>query len=898
MEIKEQDYLAHYGTPRKSGRYPWGSGDHNSQRNKSFLDQVESLRKNGVPEGTIADGMGMTIAELRAGKSVALNQQRMERIAEAERLHDKGLSHVAAAKQMGIPESTFRSLLDPSAKIRADTLQSTSNMLKEEVDGSKHGGIDVGKGVENHLGISKEKLDASIAILKEQGYELHTFKQPQLGTTHETNRRVLAKPGSTQKEFWMNPENVSQLSMVRKPTQTSEDGGRTYFGLLPPIPVSLNRVGITYKEQGGDKADGVIYVRPGAKDLSLGKSNYAQVRIQAGPGHYIKGMAMYKDGLPDGIDLQFNTNKSDTGKKTDALKPLKTDLDGTIDKDNPFGAVVKQIRKLDKDGKPIEKLDSAMNIVQEEGDWGNWSKTLASQVLSKQSPKLAKTQLDMTYEERENKFKEISALTNPTVKRKLLEDLSGEIDTAAVDMKAKQLPRQGWHAILPIPTMPPNQIHAPNYKDGETVVLIRYPHGGTFEIPELTVNNSHAPAKRMLGNARDAVGIHHSVAERLSGADFDGDTVLVIPNDSRRVKTTPALKGLEGFDAKVQYRAYEGMKKISPSHKQNQMGVVSNLITDMTIRNASQDELARAIRHSMVIIDAENHNLDYKRSYRENGITELMKRYQSGPKGGASTLLSQAGAKDYPPEFKERPAREGGPIDKKTGERVFVPTGRMNKAGEPRVKKVKRLSITPDAHTLSSGTPMETLYANHSNKLKGLSNKVRLEQINTPALKYSRSAAKVYANEVASLNNKLNLAKQNAPLERHANALANEVYKSKLEQNPHLDKERKKRAKYQALEEMRRRVGAKKHEIKFTDAEWDAIQAGAISDSRLSEMLTHADMKRVHDLATPKTQKLMTTTKTNRAAAMLASGYTREQVADQLGVSLSTLDNAIHGGTS
>jgi hypothetical protein len=889
MEFSEEDYLAHYGTPRKSGRYPWGSGDHNSQRNKSFLDQVDSLRKQGVPEATIAKGMGMTTAELRAGKSVALNQQRMERMAEAERLHNKGMSHVAGAKQMGIPESTFRSLLDPSAKIRADVIQSTSNMLKQEVDASKHGGVDVGKGVENHLGISKEKLDASIAVLKEQGYLLHILKQPQLGTVHDTVRRVLGAPGTSQKDFWMNPETINQLSMVRKPKQTSEDGGRTYFGLLPPIPVSLNRLAITYKEQGGDKADGVIYVRPGAKDLSLGKSNYAQVRIQAGPGHYIKGMAMYKDDLPPGIDLVFNTNKSDTGKKTDALKPLKDDPD------NPFGAVVKQLRKKDKDGKPIEKLDSAMNIVQEEGSWGDWTRTLSSQVLSKQSPKLAKSQLDMTYEERENKFKEISSMTNPTVKRKLLEDLAGEIDTASVDMKAKALPRQGWHAILPIPTIPEGQVYAPNYKNGEKVVLIRYPHGGTFEIPELTVNNNHRDAKKMLGNARDAVGIHHTVAERLSGADFDGDTVLVIPNDKRSIKTTPALKGLENFDPKVQYRAYDGMKPISPSHKQNQMGVVSNLITDMTIRNASQDEIARAIRHSMVIIDAENHNLDYKRSYRDNGITELMSRYQRGPKGGASTLLSQAGAKDYPPEFKDRPAREGGAIDKVTGARVTVPTGRLNKSGGPRTKEVKRLSITPDAHTLSTGTVMETIYATHSNKLKALANQVRLEQINTPALKQSKSAKKVYAKEVASLNTKLNLAKQNAPLERHANALAGEVYKTKLEANPHLDKERKKRAKYQALEEMRRRVGAKKHEIHFTDEEWDAIQAGAISDSKLSEMLTHADMNRVHELATPKTKVLMSSTKTDRARTMLSSGYTRQQVAEMLGVSTTTLDRAIHG---
>ena len=48
------------------------------------------------------------------------------------------------------------------------------------------------------------------------------------------------------------------------------------------------------------------------------------------------------------------------------------------------------------------------------------------------------------------------------------------------------------------------------------------------------------------------------------------------------------------------------------------MGDVSNLITDMTIKGANNDELARAVRHSMVVIDSEKHNLDVKASARDN----------------------------------------------------------------------------------------------------------------------------------------------------------------------------------------------------------------------------------------------------------------------------------------
>jgi hypothetical protein len=146
---------------------------------------------------------------------------------------------------------------------------------------------------------------------------------------------------------------------------------------------------------------------------------------------------------------------------------------------------------------------------------------------------------------------------------------------------------------------------------------VRYPHGGTFEMPELTVNNQNREARSILsdkvkGHARDAVGINSKVAARLSGADFDGDTVLVIPNDRRSVKTSAPLKELKDFDPQKRYPGYEGMKVMSD--KQKQMGDVSNLITDMTILGANPAEIARAVKHSMVVIDAEKHKLNYKQS--------------------------------------------------------------------------------------------------------------------------------------------------------------------------------------------------------------------------------------------------------------------------------------------
>src|SRR5690606_22098570 len=103
-------------------------------------------------------------------------------------------------------------------------------------------------------------------------------------------------------------------------------------------------------------------------------------------------------------------------------------------------------------------------------------------------------------------------------------------------------------------------------------------------------------------------------------------------------------------------------------------------------------------------------------------------------------------------------------------ERRYVETGRTrtDRSGNevPRTTKSKRLAETNDAHTLSSGTPMETLYADHSNRLKALANKARLEALRAPSIKVSPSAKKTYAREVGSLDAKLALAKQNQPLER------------------------------------------------------------------------------------------------------------------------------------
>ena len=902
--MADDNEIFHYGTPRHSGRYPWGSGGDEVARSKSFLGYVDGLKSEGLAEVEIAKAMLMTVSELRDNRTIAKNTARSAIIAEAVRLKEKGLSNVAIGQRLSINESSVRSLLAPSQSAKSSVLNNTANLLKEKL--GKTGYLDVGSGTENHLGISSTQLSAALTLLRDQGYVLRNIQVKQQFGVGKTTIKVLAPPGS--EKGFIDPTQIKSVAAY------SNDGGATYKDIEPPVNVSSSRIGVNYADDGGTAADGVIYVRPGIPDVGLGSSRYAQVRIAVDGSHYLKGMAMYKEGLPEGKDLVFNTNKSDTGNPLDAMKPQKDDL-------NPFGASIRQRNYIDKDGK--SKL-SPMNIVNDEGDWKSWSRSLSSQVLSKQSTVIAKRQLDYALSSRRDDLEEIMKLTNPVVKQKLLESFADSADSAAVHMKAAALPRQGTHVILPISSLKEQEVYAPNYNNGEKVALIRFPHGGTFEIPELTVNNKNPEARSTIGtDAPDAIGIHPKVAERLSGADFDGDHVLVIPNARGDIKTSPPLKDLANFDPKSAYPPYDGMRSIdggiyrSADHKvdygdkqpsgkakQQQMGDVSNLIADMTIKGAKPEEIAQAVRHSMVVIDAEKHTLNYRQSYIDNGIASLKAKYQgrgdTGRLAGASTIISRAGSEAHVLQRKLRPASLGGPIDRATGRRAYVDTHNqyVDKNNKTIVLTTKstRLAEAIDARDLISkaSMPIEHVYADHSNSMKALANEARKASLSTGKMVYSPSAAKTYAAEVSRLTHALNLAQKNRPIERQAQLVANALYEAKHAANPHLDSSDLRKLKAQSLDTARARVGAHKYQIEISDDEWKAIQAGAITSTRLREILKNTKDESVRKLATPRTNSVMTPTKLAIAKARLASGYTQAEVARSLGIPVSTLNAALH----
>lgn len=910
VEMAEQDpdILMHYGIGKLdgapgpgSGRYPLGSGKNPNQRSGDFLSRVDELRKQRFTytdkdgkvwtgDNAIAKVMGLTSTQFRTQLGLARDERRSSNVATAKRLRDEGKTLKEIADTMGFPnDSSVRSLLNESSEARMNQAKKTAEFLRQQI--AEKGMIDVGTGVERELGISREKLNQALYMLEMEGYAVYGGGVPQVTNKgQQTNLKVLCPPGTEHKDIYNFGEIHSVVDYI------SPDGGETFKpAFVYPESMDSSRLKIRYAEEGGLQRDGTVELRRGVADLSLGESSYAQVRILVDGKKYIKGMAFYGDDkdFPDGVDVIFNTNKKKGTPMGDVLKTIKDDPD------NPFGSLIKerggQSYYIDpKTGK--EKL-SLINKRAEEGDWGEWSDHLPSQFLSKQSMTLIKKQLGLAAADKASEFDEICALTNPTVKKALLASFADDCDSAAVHLQAAALPRQKYQVILPIASMKDTEVYAPNYRDGETVALVRYPHGGTFEIPILKVNNKQSEAKRILGNALDAIGINSKVAERLSGADFDGDTVMVIPTGGKiKITSTHALKGLEGFDPKLEYGGKpEGSFK-QMKNTQTEMGKISNLITDMTLKGATEPELARAVRHSMVVIDAEKHHLDYKQSEKDNGIAALKKKYQGyvtddgEERGGASTLISRAKSEVSVPKRKGSPKTDPdtGELVWKVDEDRFYTDPKTGKTVERRQKSTQ-MAEERDPYKLSSGTPQEEAYAAYASQMKSLANQARKEILSTGKITYSASAKETYQTEVASLTSKLNIALKNAPRERQAQVMANSVVAAKKKDNPGMTKEEIKKASQQALSSARATVGAKRTPIVITDREWQAIQAGAISENKLTQIINHADIDVLRSYATPRATTTLSTAKINKISSMNASGYTTAEIAESLGVSTSTV---------
>ena len=913
-ENNYNDWLEQYGTPRHSGRYPWGSGKDPYQSASNFYFHVKELKKRGVKETDIAAEMNMNTSQLRAEYSKAYDRKRLYEVNQMQELRDKGWSYQAIGDRFGVGASSVRSKLDETKKARNFRTKNTADALAEAV--KKQGPIDIGGGTEDILGVSETMKKHAVAMLEADGYHKYNIRTYQQGTGKQTTIQVLAPPDMSFADVAKNK------TKIQTPGLYAEDyNGFDIRHIADPVRVKKDRIEIAYGDKGGAEKDGLIEIRPNVKDLSLGANHYAQVRIATEGDLYLKGMAVYSDDLPKGKDIRFNTNKKSGTPFEKVLKPMKTDETGALDKFNPFGATIKAQEHYDKTkANPKGKL-GAINIVNEEGDWSTWSHTLPSQFLSKQPIGVVKTQLDKTKKKYQAQFDELNALTNPVVKNKMLMDFADKCDSAAVHLKAAAMPRQASHVLIPFKELKDTEVYAPNYKNGEKVALVRYPHAGRFEMPILTVNNKNPKCKKTLGNTHDAIGIAAKVAARLSGADFDGDSVTVIPIHNTGVRNAAPLAGLKNFDpgkyaiddAHWYHNELKKDKKtgktrsvktpmVTDDQKQTLMGDVSNLITDMTIRGADSAELARAVRHSMVVIDCVKHQYDYKASYSENGISELKQKYQGKKNAGASTLISKAkspkvvndrimkinpktGDKEYIYTGKTYTYK----VDPKTGKHIHARPGELGAITKESHSKSTKMAEARDAFSLSSGTPVEGAYADYANYIKGLGNRSRKEALASRAYKYSPSAARAYAPEVKSLEASLRLANVNRPKERKAQILAGDMYAQYVHNNPSADDDTKKKRKGQYLEAARNAVGAKSSNIVISDKQWEAIQAGAITKTRLAKIIANTDPDLLKELATPKQPITKSPTMIARAKAMDANGITMGDIASALGVSTSTV---------
>lgn len=891
------DILMHYGVKRRSGRYPWGSGDNPYQHSGDFLARVQELRAKGLTEGEIVKSMGLdSSTQLRTAYKVAKDERKRLELDRIKSLQSDGYSISEIGRMMGMNESSVRSKLNENRKERLDVVMNTKDILAKELENKKI--LDVGPGVERELGVTRNVLDTAVYMLEaENGVNRYGIGVPQVTNPgKQTNFQIITVPGVEQKYLY---DHMDEIMSVRD--YYSDDGGSSWNKREYPASIDSNRVQIRYGDEGGNLKDGVIEIRPGVADLNLGNSSYAQVRILVDGDHYLKGMAIYSDDLPKGTDIVFNTNKETGTPKMEVLKKIKDDPD------DPFGAYIKADgQSFYIDPKTGEKKLSAINKLKEESDWDEQSKTLSSQFLGKQPQKFIEERLNYTYKDKALELDEIRSITNPTIRIQELIDFADGCDKDAETLKAAALPGQSSKVILPVTKIKDTEVYAPTYKNGTKVVLIRYPHGGTFEIPELVVNNRNPEAKKILGNVQDAIGINAEVAKTLSGADFDGDSVTVIPlSDKVKVKTSPSLrykdpltntfKDLKDFDPKEAYPKREGMKVLTKENTQREMGIVSNLIMDMTLKGAPESEIARAVKHSMVVIDAAKHELDYKQSEKDNGIKELKKKWQTDPEtgksGGASTLITRKGQEVRVPE------RQGSPhINPDTGEYEYKESGRTyydKKTGQyvKATTKVSLMSVTKDANTLSSGTPQERAYATYANKMKALANTARKEARATKGLEYDKGAAVTYKDEVKSLKAKIDVAAMNAPRERRAQAIANSIVKAKMADNPGMTKKEIRKARQTAIQNARASVSAKGKDtkIKITDKEWEAIQAGAVSDSRVKQVLRYADKDDLRKRALPKTTSGLSKVQEARIKTMYNSGYTYEEIASRLGKSTSVI---------
>lgn len=909
--------LMHEGVKRRSGRYPWGSGENPYQHDsRTFASRVKKLKEQGwkeTPENIAKEFGGISTTWYRMELKMANFQQKYDTWAKVNSMAEHGMTPTEIGKKLGKNESSIRAILNSKTVEKVKASKETIDFLRDQIE--TKGMIDVGKGVSESLNIPQSRLDFALSVLNKEGYPIYAGGISQLTNPNgnQTTQLVACKKGTKHAEIY----DFDKVKTVQE--YISHDNGNTFSTMQYPSSMDSKRLKIRYAEDGGIKKDGLVEIKPGVKDLSLGDAHYAQVRILVDGTHYIKGMAVYgnEKDFPKGTDVIFNTNKKKDKSKMEVLKPIEKN---EYDPNNPFGATIKanggQSFYIDKNGK---KQLSLINKKSDEGDWSEWKDRVPAQFLSKQPTSLIKHQMDISVKDKQEYYKDIKNIKNPIIREKMMLDFANECDKNAVSLHAASFPGQKYHVMLPVSTLKDTECYCNSYENGTKLALVRYPHGSISEIPILTVNNKHKDARKIMGKlSHDAIGLNSKVAERLSGADFDGDTVMCVPthrlNSKVKIKNKETFSELKDFDPKTEYPFREGMKVMTKSNTGRQMGEITNLISDMTILGADDHQLARAIKHSMVVIDAHKHKLDYKRSEEENGIKALKKEFQQG--GGVGTLITRAksqvwvdktvgeahinkkGDKYYDPSkpegdlvYRKSDKYKRTYIDKVTGETIV----------RTRKQKSSKMAEAKDANELLSvvRTKTEKVYADYANALKDMARKARLDSLEVKQEPPSTYLKNKYKTEIESLQNKMTQSNLNQPKEREAlrraNAKFNKITSTGGELESGTPKDKGKAAQ-RLLNKSRAEVSAHRYDINITPKEWEAINNNAIPKTLLSKIIKKVDSKNIWDLVRPKDSIGLSSGMKARIKMYAQNEYTLNEIAKALNISKSTVEKYLKEG--
>ena len=681
------DYIMHIGVGpddnppgRGSGRYAKGSGKNPYQHGEDFFTREARIKAEhpGITRPELADLMGIynkhhqpsTTEYDRIRKAAVQNRDNARRF-EAIDMFNQGLTRKEIGERLGVADTTIGNWIREGEDSKKLIPTRTSKLLKDYVDKNKYVDISVGT-YTAFPGVTSGNFETAVAMLEAEGYHRHQVTIKSEATGKDLKYDCLIPPDYTFGDLMEHKFDIVNPAAALH--VISPEGELSSLGIKggKPTSIDVSRIQVDYDSP----KDGAIELRRGVDDISLGGKSYAQVRIAVDDSHYIKGMAYYRDDMPPGIDIIVCSNKKegtpllvkDDPDAKQVLKPMKTikDKNGNVigvDWDNPFGASISQKSEImgtvhdyyDKDG---NLKRSAINVVKEEGDWDAYTKRISSQYWAKQPVETATRQLSLSVDQKKVDLESIRAIENPTVRKHFLAEFAEDCESAAVHLYAAPFKNQSTKVLLPCPELKDNEAYIPGLADGTKVALVRYPFAGSFESPLLTVRNTGSPAQKIAPlTSKDVCCLNKHRLDQLSGADCDGDVVTVIPvDDTVKVNTMPdTLDGLKGFDTKSAFPKYDGMKPMSHRTHGTEMGKTTNLIMDMFIKNAPIKEIEPVVRHSMVVVDAEKHVLNWKASEQASHILELKHIYQDNGDGhtGASTIITKAKSPKSVPERKE-----------------------------------------------------------------------------------------------------------------------------------------------------------------------------------------------------------------------------------------------------